>query len=55
MPDTLAIVGFVGLYEKVLERMHGGEWEEGVREVVLWRFSRHGVSSGQGSLRVLQM
>ena len=31
MPDTLAIVGFVGLFEKVCERIHGGEWEEGTR------------------------
>jgi hypothetical protein len=30
MPDTLPIVGFVGFCEKVWERMHGGEWEEGI-------------------------
>jgi hypothetical protein len=37
------VVGFVGLYEKVLERIHGGGWEEGDREMVLWRCSRHDV------------
>jgi hypothetical protein len=31
MLDTVAIVGFVGLYERV----HGGEWDEGEREIVL--------------------
>jgi hypothetical protein len=31
MPNTLAIVGFVGLFEKVYERIYGGEWEEGIR------------------------
>jgi hypothetical protein len=29
MPDTPVIVGFVGFCEKVLERIHGGEREEG--------------------------
>jgi len=31
MPDTAIIVGFVGLYKKVCERIGGGEWEEGIR------------------------
>jgi hypothetical protein len=31
------------------------EREEGDREMVLWRPSRHGVMSGQGRLRILQM
>jgi hypothetical protein len=46
MLDTPAIVGFVGLFEKVSERIHGGEWEEKNREMVLWRCSRPGVRSG---------
>jgi hypothetical protein len=41
MPDTPAIVGFVGLYEKVRERIHGAGGATG--DVVLWRCSRHGV------------
>jgi hypothetical protein len=35
MPDTPAIVGFVGFCEKVWERICGGEREEGDREIVL--------------------
>jgi hypothetical protein len=31
MPDTPAIVGFVGFCEKVRERIHGGGWEERIR------------------------
>jgi hypothetical protein len=31
------------------------EREEGDREMELWRPSRHGVRSGRGGLRVLQM
>jgi hypothetical protein len=55
MPDTLAIVGFVGFCEKVWERIPQGQWEEGDREMVLCRPSRHGVKSGKGGLRVFQM
>jgi hypothetical protein len=46
MPDTSTVVGFVGFCEKVRERIRGGEREEGDREMVLWRCSRHGVRSG---------
>jgi hypothetical protein len=31
------------------------EREKGDRDMVLWRYSRHGARSGQGELRVLQM
>jgi hypothetical protein len=55
MLDTPAIVGFVGSCEKVWERVPRGHWEEGVREMVLWRCSRYGARSGRGGLRVLQM
>jgi hypothetical protein len=48
MPETSRIVGFVGFCEKVCERIPRGEWEEGVREMVLWRYSRHGARSPQG-------
>ena len=52
MPDTPTVVAFVGFCEQVRERIRGGE---GDRETVLWRCSRHGVRSGQGGLRVLDM
>jgi hypothetical protein len=57
MLDTPAIVGFVGLYEKVRERIYGEVCiaGRGDREMVLWRCARHGVRSGQRGLRVLQM
>jgi hypothetical protein len=32
-----------------------GEWEEGLQEMVFWRYSRHGVRSGEGGLLVFQM
>jgi len=35
MLDTPAIVGFVGFWEKVWERIYGGGREEGDREIVL--------------------
>jgi hypothetical protein len=37
MLETVAIVGFVGSCEKVWERIPQGQWEEGDREMVLWR------------------
>jgi len=40
MLNTPSIVGFVRLYEKVWERIPGGEWED--REMVLCESSRHG-------------
>jgi hypothetical protein len=43
MPDTPAIVGFVGFVRRN-ERGYTGEGgKEGDREMVLWRCSRHGV------------
>jgi hypothetical protein len=44
--------GFVRRYERGYP---GGEWEDGLQEVVLWRCRRHGARSGQGRLRVLKM
>jgi hypothetical protein len=55
MPDTPAIVGFVGFCEKVGERIHGGEWEEGDKEMVPCRYSRPIVRPGQGGLGILQI
>jgi hypothetical protein len=35
--DTLAIVGFLGSIERVWERIDGGEWEERVQDMVIWK------------------
>ena len=55
MPDTPAIVEFVGFVRRYGERILGESGEGGDREMVLWWCSRYAVSSGQGRLRVLQM
>jgi len=53
MPDIPAIVEFVRFCRGMgaINR----KWRRGKGDVVLWRCSSHGVRSGQGGLRILQM